>query len=310
MANSQSIMDLARAAHKGDHEAVVIACRHMIAREKPESRLRQALVQLLQNPSPNGVILSEVLPNDIKNLVLQIAPKLPLTDVMLPVEVSDNLFQLIKERVHLEALKEAGLSAPHKILLSGPPGNGKTALAGAIATKLELPFFVLDYNKAIGSHLGETGSNLAKVFRSLNTTPCVLFIDEMETVLTERNGSKDDVGEMARIVSSLLLEIDRLPDNVVLIGATNHSEMLDRAVIRRFEHHWELPAPSEDSVDKWLEQFSERHPTIPVTKNKKEILEGKKGWSFSDIERSALAWCRQWVVENKVNIHDLEKMAG
>lgn len=298
MARANDVLALASWALKGDVDRVRLACKAIVANEKPESSLRQSMSRLLQQPTANGVFLSDLLPPDIKNLVIQIDPKLPLSDVILPREVDVELVQFIKEREHAEVLRSAGLDAPHRILLSGPPGNGKTALAGAIATTLNKPFFVLDYSKAMGSHLGETGGNLAKVFRSLATTPCVLFIDEMETVLAERNGSRDDVGEMARIVSSLLLEIDRLPSEVVLIGATNHSEMLDRAVVRRFEHHWELPAPSYESLEAWLEHFAERYPSVPVTKHKAILIGGKDGLSYSDIERDTLAWCRRWIIEN------------
>jgi len=310
MARANDILSLARWALKGDREQALLACKAIISNEKPESSLRRSLRRLLEQPSSSGIIQTDELPPAIKNLVLQIAPKLPLSDVMLPKVVMFELEQFIKEREHVEAFKYAGLTAPHRILLSGPPGNGKTALAGAIASTLDLPFFVLDYSKSVGSHLGETGGNLAKVFRSLSTTPCVLFIDEMEAVLTERNGGKDDVGEMARVVSSLLLEIDRLPDEVVLIGATNHSEMLDRAVVRRFEHHWELPAPSSNSLDVWLERFAVRHPTIPVQEHKADLLSDKDGWSFSDIERSTLAWCRRWVVDNISAAAKLQRAVG
>lgn len=310
MARANDVLALARWALKGDIDHVRLACKAIIANENPESSLRQSMSRLMQQPSTSGVIRSELLPPDIKNLVLQMQPKLPLSDVLLPSEVGLELEQFIKERGHVEVLQWAGLDAPHRLLLSGPPGNGKTALAGAIADTLGLPFFVLDYSKTVSSHLGETGGNLAKVFRALSKTPCVLFIDEMDTVLSERNSTKDDVGEMARVVSQILLEIDRLPDEVVLVGATNHDEMLDRAVVRRFEHHWELPAPSGDSLDAWLERFAERHPAVPVMAHKADLLDDKEGWSFSDIERSTLAWCRRWVVENTAGVGELQRAAG
>lgn len=298
MARASDILILAKWALKGNSDNIRSACKTIVSNEKQDSTLRRSLTRLLEEPLGTGVILSEQLPHEIKNLVLHIAPKLQLHDVIIPSSVSDDLLQFIKEREHIDALKNAGFNAPHRILLSGLPGNGKTALAGAIATTLELPFFVLDYQKVIKSHLGETGENVATVFRSLNEIPCVLFIDEMETVLTERNRSGQDVGEMARVVSYLLLEIDRLSDNVVLIGATNHPEMLDRAVVRRFEYHWELPPPEIKSIESWLERFSKRYPAVPLLENKAELLSDKDGWSYSDIENNIFAWCRKWVVEN------------
>ena len=118
----------------------------------------------------------------------------------------------------------------------------------------------------------------------------------METLLTERARDRGDVGEIARVTSSLLLEIDRLPNHVVLIGATNHDEMLDRAVVRRFDHHWSLPAPAGAAVDRWFGRFAQRYPSIPLPEYKDEVLRDTVGHSLADIERSVLAWCRAWVV--------------
>lgn len=298
MAKAQHVTALARSALKCDQDAVISTCRQIIAQEKPESNLRRSLENLLRQPSSSGVMTSGFLPNDIKGLVLEIVPTLPLSDVMLPRSVTEDLTQFIKEREHSHALRSVGLPSPHRVFLSGPPGNGKTTLAGAMAMELDLPFFVLDYQKAISSHLGETGANLAKVFRGLSNIPCVLFVDEMETVLTERNRGSGDVGEMARIVSGLLLEIDRLPDEVVLVGASNHAEMLDKAVLRRFEHYWALPPPDAETIEAWLERLAARYPAVPIIENKAKFLPPECNISFSDLERQVLSWSRKWVVNN------------
>ena len=107
---------------------------------------------------------------------------------------------------------------------------------------------------------------------------------------------RDDVGEISRVVSTMLVEIDRLPDSVILIGATNHEEMLDRAVLRRFDHRWELPPPDAAAVSAWLERFAARYPGLPILDQmpRSDI----RGRSFSDLEREVLMWCRKWVVSN------------
>ena len=247
------------------------------------------------------------MPADIRGLLLQMMPNHTLHDVVLQENVAVELTRFLEEWAHGEKIREAGFSVPNRVLLSGPPGNGKTTLAGAIADALDLPFLMVDFSTVLSSYLGETGSKLAKIFRGLSNTSCVLFLDEIETVLSERSGSqgKHDVGEMARVVSSLLLEVDRLPNQVVLIGATNHPEMLDRAVVRRFDHHWELPAPDESVRQGWLDRFAARYPGMPVEK----FAFDTEGLSISDLERITEAHCRRWIVEQAQQLLTAEAAA-
>ncbi len=143
-------------------------------------------------------------------------------------------------------------------MLVGPPGNGKTSLAEAIAETLAVPFFIIRYEALIGSYLGETTQRLKKVFDFIRTTPCVVFFDEFDAVGKER-GDLHETGEIKRVVSSLLMHVDALPGYAVIIAASNHAELLDRAVWRRFQLRLTLPAPTpkelQDYLDKHFKQF-------------------------------------------------------
>lgn len=292
MATGDQIHALADAALKGDREMVLSICRMLIASERPESTLRRRLEQALAR---NHSVVCEFIPQDIRGLLLQVTPTHAVDQVQLQQSVADALAAFLEEREFSGHLRDIGLPVPNRILLSGPPGNGKTTLAGAIAHALDLPFLVLDFSSVISSHLGETGAKLAKLFRGVANKSCVLFIDEMETLLVERaRASQGDVGEIARVVSSLLLEIDRMSDQVILIGATNHEEMLDRAVVRRFNHHWELPSPTDEIRQRWLDEFAARHPHIPIG----EFAFETEGMSLSDLERETVAHCRRWAVQH------------
>lgn len=296
MAKWQDVLNLARSALAGDREQVINTCRCILATEPDNSSLKDQLARLLAR-TPNVLALQELLPKDLKGLVLPVEPVLTLADTELPGAVRSDVAVFLGEQRYADAIHAAGLEVPHKILLSGPPGNGKTTLAGAIAQSLALPLFVVDFSAVVSSHLGETGSKIAKIFRGVTEKPAVLFLDEMETVLSERagHGTSSDVGEAKRIVSTLLMELDRLPDHVILIGATNHEEMLDRAVVRRFDFHWALHGPDDAMVQGWLQRFAARYPAIPVLA---EMPRGEfSGKSLSDLERETKRWCRRWLVE-------------
>ena len=158
------------------------------------------------------------------------------------------------------------------MLFVGPPGNGKTSLAEAIAEALAVPFLIVRYEAMFGSYLGETAGRLHRMFDYVRTTPCVLFFDEFDALGKER-GDVHDTGEIKRVVTSLLMHVDELPSYAVIIAATNHAELLDRAVWRRFQLRLELPAPSQRALAEYFDRF--------LT----SIAEGPAGFSATTIAK-------------------------
>jgi MoxR-like ATPase len=156
----------------------------------------------------------------------------------------------LAEQRHRDALRAAGVAPRHRLLLTGPPGTGKTSLASAVSTELKLPMVTVEYQSLIGSFLGKTGADLGALFQEASQRPSVLFVDEFETLAKER-ADQQDMGEMKRVVSTLMLLIDSLPSHVILIAATNHPAMLDVAVWRRFQLHLELPLPTRSERAAW-----------------------------------------------------------
>ncbi|WP_018234249.1 AAA family ATPase [Thioalkalivibrio thiocyanodenitrificans] len=295
MATKEHVLALADAALKGERDRVSSICQQIIARERQGSTLKRALAHKLNSITRRPEMVE--LDPKVRPLVLEQSARIDLSGVVLDEGAKDAVESFLDERRYAEQIKAAGLPVPHKLLLSGPPGNGKTTLAAAIAKELGLPFWVADFSSIISSMLGETGAKLAKLFRAASSHSVVLFIDELETVLTERDGGGRDVGEVGRVVSTLLLEIDRLPDNVILIGATNHEELLDRAVVRRFNTRVELSAPSVELARRWLRGFAETVPGIPVLEHQDELLSQSPPRSISALEEQVTRWCRQWVIE-------------
>jgi len=185
-------------------------------------------------------------------------------------------------------LRSYGLEPRNRILLVGSPGNGKTSLAEAIAESLMVPMYVVKYENIIGAYLGETALRLKKMIDYVSTRKCVLFLDEFETLGKER-GDTHETGEIKRVVSSLLLQIDNLPSYVTIIGATNHPELLDRAVWRRFQIRLNLPMPTRVNICTWLHKISFGLAEETIAK---KLL----GSNFAEIEEFGMSILRKHVL--------------
>jgi SpoVK/Ycf46/Vps4 family AAA+-type ATPase len=258
MARGDLLINLVRASVAGDKNAVKSAVETIIAEEKNKQHtvLADRLTRAMQ---ANGNGMNKLPPvsetaHKGREFIAEITPKRELGDMVLSETCRTAVNQLIEEQQRSSLLRAHGLDPRHRLLLVGPPGNGKTTLAEAIAEALAVPFFVVRYEAMIGSYLGETASRLKRVFDYVRTTPCVLFFDEFDAVGKER-GDIHETGEIKRVVTSLLMHVDELPSYAVVIAATNHSELLDRAVWRRFQLRLGLPAPCEKELTEYFDRF-------------------------------------------------------
>jgi SpoVK/Ycf46/Vps4 family AAA+-type ATPase len=158
-----------------------------------------------------------------------------------------------------------------------------------------VPLIIVRYEGVIGTYLGETAVRLRRLIDYANTRKCVLFFDEFETLGKER-GDIHETGEIKRVVSSLLMQIDSLPSHVVVIGATNHPELLDRAAWRRFQIRMNLPEPSREQLADWFKKFENR-TTIPLGYAPMTLAKKMLGSSFSDAEEFGTTVLRQYILE-------------
>lgn len=231
------------------------------------------------------------------SIVLEKIPEKKLDQLLLPQNIIDSCNELIEEQMRADLLRSHGLEPRNKILLIGPPGNGKTSLAEAIAESLMLPILTVKYESLIGAYLGETASRLGKLFDYVKTRQCVLFFDEFETIGKER-GDTHETGEIKRVVSSLLLQIDALPSYVIAIAATNHESLLDKAAWRRFQIRMELPKPSRADLEKWFSLFEKRNAHNGFSFGYAYLTLAKKflGRSYAEAEEFALSVYRQFVL--------------
>jgi len=194
------------------------------------------------------------LPERIAELVHDLPTQRRLSDLVLTDSLISEVQEFLHEYSEAPLLRSHSLEPRHTVLLVGPPGNGKTSLAEALATELGLPLLSIRYDAIVDSYLGETSNRLRRIMDFAALNPCVLFFDEFDAVGKERSDAQE-TGEIKRVVSTLLVQMDRLPSHVVVVCATNHPELLDRAVWRRFELKLEVGQPNNEQLVKWFERF-------------------------------------------------------
>ena len=188
----------------------------------------------------------------VNNYLQEVAVHRTFNDLILPDTVRNITDSFIEEQYRSDILRTYGLEPRHKVMLVGEPGTGKTSYAEALSDKLMLPLYVVRYDALIGSYLGETAMRLRQLFDFVSTRKCVLFFDEFDTIGKER-GDTQELGEIKRVVSSLLLMTDSLPSYNIVLAASNHPELLDRAVWRRFQIRLELPMPDVKQIEQYLQ---------------------------------------------------------
>ena len=264
--------------------------QHNVLADKLENALNTTPVDR-RTTNGNGPLLDQ----RMGNLFHDIVPQRTLSDLILPDEVQQICHSLIQEQHRTDLLRSYNLEPRNRVLLIGPPGNGKTSLAEAIAEALVVPLLVVRYESVVGTYLGETAVRLRKLFEYASTRKCVLFFDEFETLGKER-GDQHETGEIKRVVSSLLMQIDSLPSHVMVIGATNHAELLDRAVWRRFQVRMTLPGPTRARLTEWFEKF-ERRINIPLGYASSTLAKRLHGSNFAEIEEFGTTVFRQYVLD-------------
>lgn len=295
MARADLLLDLVDAERRGDRERFRVLVEAVIAEERANQHhlLADRLSELVTTAGQG--LGRDDRAAAIRDLVQEVVPNRHLDELELAPVSHRVLTELVEEQKRGELLRSFGIEPRNRLLLSGPPGNGKTSVAEAIASELMLPFYVIRYEGVVSSFLGETAARLDNAFEFVRTRRCVLFFDELDTIAKERS-DEHETGEIKRVVSTLLLQIDRLPAHVILIGASNHSELLDRAAWRRFQIRAELGPPTRAQAAAFLGRLAARLGGdlgfAPRT-----LADKLTGASFAELEEFALDVRRRAVLE-------------
>ncbi|NAW51022.1 AAA family ATPase [Elizabethkingia argentiflava] len=203
----------------------------------------------------------------VTGFLIEDKEKVKWEDVFLDKGSRKRLDQLIKEFRYLDELKKYHLPVNNKILLHGCSGCGKTLTAKAIATQLNKPFYILDLCNFISSRIGDTAKNIRMIFDKVNRENAILFLDEFDHIGKMRGNDDKDVGEMRRLVNTVIQLIDGFSEKALLIAATNHIQILDVALVRRFQLKIHFEMPSDEELKSYytflLEQFPERIRVVP-----------------------------------------------
>ncbi len=288
VARSDLLLSIVRAGATGDRVALRSSVEAAVAEERGKNhhiladRLQRALNAVAVTPPTSSAPSAQV----GKDTILETEPRQRLDNLILPLPVVQQVRQLVEEQHRADLLRAHGMQPRHRVLLSGPPGNGKTSVAEAIAEALAVQFFTVRYDALVGSYLGETNTRLARLFDYARTVPCVLFFDEFDSIGKER-GDSHETGEIKRVVSFLLMQIDQLPSYVVTVAATNHAELLDRAVWRRFQLRLALPQPSREVLAAFFDRQFEAWPE-PAGMPAQALAEKLGAISFAE----ALEFCQ------------------
>ena len=203
---------------------------------------------------------------------------------LLSAGLQESFAQLIRERQQIQRLSELGLHPTRSAIFLGPPGVGKTLTARWLAAQLQVPLFVLDLTTVMSSLLGKTGVNLRAALEFAKQTPSVLLLDEIDAI-AKRRSDDSDIGELKRLVTVMLQEVDDWPASGLLLAATNHPELIDPALWRRFDLVLEFKLPEPRQVKQAIERYA--GDETPLLGRWLDVLTyAFQGASFSEIERT------------------------
>jgi len=255
-----------------------------------EAKRRQGVGQPTPISRPRG---------ELANLLSVVYPKVRLSDMILDKSLEQQIQRIIREQRHASRILAHGLSPRRKLLLVGPPGTGKTLTASVLASELGIPLFQVRLDGLITKFMGETAAKLRQIFDATSQTRGIYFFDEFDAIGSQR-GLTNDVGEIRRVLNSFLQMIEQDQSHSLIIAATNHADILDHALFRRFDDvlHYDLPDDSHIAalLRSRLSNFAKKRISW------KKLSESASGLSYAEIAKVAEEVMKEALIQERETI--------
>lgn len=313
MSQSEHIKDLVRYGLEKDADKFKEALNELIEHAKKTKRINYALqLQSLlrdtmrneQNKTPKLVgsksYFTGIENRELNDFILEkITSEYSFQNIVINDKTKNQLEFLVKEHTAREILEKYQLPISNKILFYGPPGCGKTLASYVLAGELKKLMFVINLGAIVSSKLGETSKNLAKIFRQASVEDSIIFIDEFDSLGKIRNYDQDH-GEMKRIVNTILQLFDYLPQSSIVIAATNQIDMIDDALLRRFDLKVKLDLPNKKQIKALIELVLKNGNFIFDKKTLISIIKNAEGLSYYSIQKSLITTIKKTILEKNI----------
>lgn len=275
MTTLELIPSLLRASLEGNKKAIEASALMIVKKvRKDHPEIAEEIAKILAfsgaGVSPTRSLNLPPLPVDQESRYSLVEVDMP-AEILPPIldeHIGQQISDFVKERGLVAEFMKANITPPNSLLMCGSPGVGKTYIARWISAQLNLPLITLDLASSISSYLGRSGQNIRSIFEYAKKQPSVLFLDEFDAIAKRRDDA-GDLGELKRLVNVLLKEIENYPVTGILIAATNHPELLDKAIWRRFDRALVIPMPDtterERLIERQLDIFASKIPSETLT---------------------------------------------
>ncbi|RZK22664.1 MAG: AAA family ATPase [Flavobacterium sp.] len=322
MQQLEYIKDIAKYGLENDQEKLLITLNELIEDAKKSKKtnfalqLQSLLKDTLRQQQTSGIVklgspkhLVREEDRETSEFILEkLTSDYRFENLVCTNEVRQELNYFTEEHRSLEMLRQYDLPVSNKVLFYGPSGCGKTLAAYILAGELEKIMIVINLGAIVSSKLGETSKNLAKVFRRAATEECIIFIDEFDSLGKVRDYSQDH-GEMKRVTNTILQLFDYLPQSSIVIAATNQKDMIDEALLRRFDLSIKLELPNLDHVEELVKKtITNTSFTFDDKEKAKQIISQSIGLSYYSIQKTLITAIKRSLFSQKSKIRKTHKI--
>ena len=294
------------ASYGRDEEFRAVAEQIIGEEEKKNNRVlaRSLRKSLEAGPSPRskprGLAPLIPFPESAGDFIELVEPSHNKQDIVLSSENVRIFLSLLREYRRGDEIRRRGLPVRSKLLFCGPPGCGKTLCAEVFAAELGLPLYIVKIDRLISSYLGETATNIRKIFEFSRKQPTVLFFDEFDALARARSEDGEH-SELRRVVNSLLIFIDRIQPKGFLVAATNFDQSLDSAIWRRFDEVIWFDRPDRRMAARFLRM---KFKNVPLQFDPETHLDGLDGYSYAELDRICVQAIKASIIDQRKQVSE------